>query len=171
VEYDDTRAAQQMDDDRLLDRLGDLFRRQDPPPDLAVELARRSFGLRAVDAELAMLVADPDNDLTAVAVRGDETGTEPRSLLFETGSSATGDGAAVEVEVEVVGRGRRLLGQLQPPRPARIEVRQVPAAAARWVDADEQGRFVIDALRPGPFSLTCHAAGRRPIVTDWTALH
>jgi hypothetical protein len=80
--------------------------------------------------------------------------------------------------VEVSGSGpvRRLLGQLVPAGPGAIEVRQAsPAApgsppAARRVEADERGRFTVDAVAAGPVSLVCHRRGRRPVVTAWTTV-
>jgi hypothetical protein len=168
VKHEDTGPEHNLDDDRLSERLRDLLRRTDSPPHLAVELAKQSFALRSVDAELAALVADSEVDGLAVTVRNDEP-DGPRLLTFETEPSPTGDIAAVEVELGGPG-GRRLLGQMHPPGPARIEVRQPAAAGPRWVEADDHGRFAIEDMAAGPFSLTCHAAGRRPVTTAWTTL-
>jgi hypothetical protein len=147
-----------------------MFRTQDGPPPYAVELAKLSFGLRTVDAELAALVADSGVDADAVAVRAGEPDDGSRLLTFEVGDpAAAGQTAAVEVEISGVGRHRRLLGQLHPPVPATIEVRQPAAPGPRTVDADELGRFLVEEMAAGPFSLTCHRAGLRPVVTAWAS--
>jgi hypothetical protein len=164
---DDGTGGEQFDrdatDDALLARLASMFRNLDPPPSAAVELAKQSYTLRALDAELAALTADSSLDRPAVAVRSG--GSDPRLLTFEA------VGLAVEVEVQVSGAGRRrLLGQLLPPGPARIEFRQPAAPDPRWTDADDRGRFEVENLDPGPVSLICHQPGRRPIATEWTDL-
>jgi hypothetical protein len=152
------------DDDALLARLAGMFREEDPPPAAAVELAKQSFGLRALDAELAALTADSRLDQPAVAVREGRSDAGPRLLTFESAE------LVVEVEVSGSDEHRRVLGQLLPPGPARIEVRQPAAPAPRWIDADDHGRFVIEDLDPGPVSLTCHQPGRRSVTTEWTGL-
>ncbi|GGM62620.1 hypothetical protein GCM10011608_54730 [Micromonospora sonchi] len=158
-------------DDRLLASLGDLIRAEDAPPAVAVELAKQSFGLRQVDTELAALVADSAADAVGTAVRAGEGGTVPRLLTFEfEGPTETGEPQAVEVEVSRSGRYRRLLGQLQPPGPARIEVRQPEGDAVRQVDADDQGRFVVEVVGVGLMRLTWYRPGRNAITTAWVRL-
>ena len=152
------------EDAALMARLAEMFRQEDPPPAVVVELARQSFGLRTVDAELAALVGDSDIDHAAVAVRTGESATSPRLLTFETTD------LAVEIEVSGSGRHRRLLGQLLPPDAARIEVRQPSASAPWWVEVDDRGRFAVENVRPGPVRLTCHRPRHRPVVTEWTNL-
>ncbi|WP_341716384.1 hypothetical protein QQG74_20495 [Micromonospora sp. FIMYZ51] len=158
-------------DDRLLVPLGELIRAEDAPPAAAVELAKQSFGLRQVDTELAALVADSAVDAVGTAVRAGAGETLPRLLTFEfEGPSGTGAPQAVEVEVSGSGRYRRLLGQLHPPGAARIEVRQPEGDAARQVDADDQGRFVVAAVGVGLMRLTWHRPGRNAITTAWVRL-
>lgn len=151
------------EDEALLRRLAQMFD-EDPLPSEAIELAKASFGLRTIDAELAALTADSYVDSAAFAVRAGGSADEPRLLTFEAGD------LAVEVEARVTGAHRRLLGQLIPAAPARIEVRQAGAPETRSVHADDLGRFVIENVNPGPVSLTCHRPGRRSVATEWTAL-
>jgi hypothetical protein len=145
-------------DERLLDELRDLFERGDPPPAAVVEAAKRGYDLRTVDEELAALVMDTLLERPLAGVRGT---AEPRSLRFEA--------PGVTIEVEVTGSGaerRRVLGQLVPPRAARIEVSQ-PGRADTSVEADELGRFAIDGIHARPLRLRCHLAGRGPVATEW----
>lgn len=162
-------------DDRLLARLGQLFRESDPPPADAVDLARQSFVLRGLDAELAALVEDSEAATgdagvhrQAVAVRDPGTAPQPRQLTFQVVGPHGGDEVIIAVQVESVGAHRRLTGHLAPQGPARIEVRQPAAPEARRVDADGRGLFVIDGVLPGPMSLTCRRAGAPAVATQWT---
>jgi hypothetical protein len=149
-------------DDALLAHLGELLRERDAPPADAVDLARQSFGLRTIDAELAALTADSGVE-ELVGVRSAGTATGPRLLTFEAAD------LAVEVEIDGSGRTRRLLGQLVPGGPAAIDVRGRSGRVVR-VAADERGRFTIDDLAPGPVSLVCRRGGRRPVATAWMSL-
>ncbi|GIJ24810.1 hypothetical protein [Micromonospora lutea] len=158
-------------DDPLLAPLGDLIRAADAPPAAAAELAKQSFGLRQVDTELAALVADSAVDVVGTAVRAGKEATAPRLLTFEVaGPTETDEPQAVEVEVSPSGRYRRLLGQLQPPAAARVEVRQAAGDAVRQVDADDQGRFVVEAVGVGLMRLTWQRPGRNAITTAWVRL-
>jgi hypothetical protein len=155
------------DEDELFRRLTEMLSPQHNPPAMVTELAKQSFGLRTVDAELAALVADSEVEGTAAAVRrgAGRPGVDiPRLLTFETA------GLLVELEIGGAGRGRRILGELIPGGAARIEVRQPGADGAQVVSADEDGRFVVERLQSGPFSLTCRRPGRSPVTTEWTSL-
>jgi len=143
-------------DERLLAALRELFDRSTPLPPRVVEMAKESYTWRTVDAELAALTSDSLVDPPVGSVRGTAA---PRSMTFEAGD------LSIEVEVASSGPDRRMLGQIVPPQPARIEVRQDDLT--RTVEADEVGRFVIDGLGQGRLRLRCHLAGRRSIVTEW----
>ena len=170
------RFASAPDDGRLLARLRDMFRQADPPPADVVELARQSFTLRALDAELAALVEDsdgPDGDRTrdrAVAVRHAGAPPEPRQLTFQFHDERTRDELVIAIQVEAVGVRRRLTGHLAPRGPAEIEMRQPAVPEGRRVDVDRLGRFVIEDVFPGPASLTCRRAGAPAVATQWTLL-
>jgi hypothetical protein len=130
-----------------------------PPPDRVVEAAKESYTWRTVDAELAELTNDSLVDQPAVLTRGP---SGPRALTFEAAD------LAIEVEVTVSGRQRRLLGQLVPAQPAQIEVSQ--AGTTITVEADAAGRFRFPGLEARPVGLCCRLAGRRPVCTEWLLL-
>jgi hypothetical protein len=160
----------ELDDDALLARVADVFNRFDPVPDVVVELARLSFGWRDLDAELATLVADSHVDEGQATVRAvTAAGLSPRLLSFEAA-----DGFALELEVATAGppgrpgEHRHLLGLLVPPGPARIEVRQSSGSVS--VEADDEGRFAVTDLAPGPFRLTCHRPDEPSVSTPWLTL-
>jgi hypothetical protein len=165
------------DEQALAARLGAMFRADDPPPPDAVELARQSFTLRTVDAELAALVEDSeataddrDPDRRPLVVRTVDPAHGPRLLTYHFYDGQSRAELVIAMQVEMAGNVRRLTGHVTPPGPARIELRQAAVPQARRVDADLLGRFLIDDVLPGPTSLTCQREGAPPVVTEWTFL-
>jgi hypothetical protein len=150
-----------MDDEALLGYLRQALLGQRPPPSGVVALAKASFGLRRLDAELAALVADSLDDTTGPRVR---TVGAPRIVSFESAD------LTVEVELAPTGTGWRLIGQLDPPEPARIELRRPTGVSPGSVDADRRGRFALDVAESGPVSLLCHRLDRPPVATTWVLL-
>jgi hypothetical protein len=153
--------------------LAEIFRDADPVPADVMELARQSFALRTLDAELAALVEDSaasadDPAAQPLTVRG--ALPERRQLTFQFHDEQTDEDLIIAVEVESRNRRRRLTGQLAPQGPAYIEVRQPAVPRARRVDVDRLGRFVVDDVLPGPASLTCRRAGAPSVATQWTLL-
>jgi hypothetical protein len=160
---EETIGSNEVQDRALLGAVRDMLDRVDPPPVWMVDLAKLSYELRSIDAELAELVADSRVDEPAVAVRAAATTAGPRMLTFES------DDLLVEVEVGDDGRGGSLLtGQLVPPQPARVELRQ-PDRPPYFVEADELGRFAVDGLADAPFSLVCHRPDGRPVASVWVS--
>jgi hypothetical protein len=143
-------------DDALLSELRTALA-PDPVPAAVVAAARASFTWRSVDEELAELLSD-SADLALTGVRG----TGDRRLAFE----------APQLVIEFVlvpgPRGSRLEGQLAPPGPARIEVRHGGAVAE--IEADDQGRFVLDGIRKGPLALRVLRGDEPPVRTPATGV-
>lgn len=123
----------------------------DPVPAELLQTALDAFALHDLDARIAELTFD--SLLDALPVRG--VLDAPRMLTFRAGE--------VTVDVEVTGEG--LIGQLLPPRSARIEVLGGPAAA-RPVSTDTLGRFSSETPPSGPFALRLRT-GAEVIVTEW----
>jgi hypothetical protein len=146
-------------DERLLAELGELFRQSSPLPRSVVNMAKESYTWRTIDAELAELTADSLLERPEARTRG---AAEPRALTFEARD------LVLEIEVDVSGHRRQLLGQLIPPQAARIEVRQ--GGAVRMVEADTAGRFAVGDLQARPVSLRCQRPGRDPVATAWVRL-
>jgi hypothetical protein len=161
---DPQQAEPQSDEhDALWQELRMLIDKADPVSPEVLQAARECFTWRTIDAELAALTYDSAVDRpTTSVVRGTEG---PRLLSFEASEFS------VELEVTAVGARRRVVGQLAPPQPARVEIRH--RAGHTLVEADELGRFRTEDLAAGPSSLRCHLTGRRgaaPVVTDWITL-
>lgn len=150
------------EDEKLLARLrsaGEL----DAVPLETVAAAKASYALYTLDAELAELTYDSEreDDRMLAGVRAAEESV--RLMTFES--------AALTVEVEAVAEGtrRRLVGQLVPPQPGRLEIRHAEGTVS--VEADDLGRFSAGDLPPGPISLHCQ--GDRSTVavdTDWVVV-
>jgi hypothetical protein len=151
-----------LDDEGLLAAVREMLGRDEPPPDWSADLAKSSYDLRAVDAELAALTSDSG---LAEAASGMRSGTAPRLAVFDTGD------LSLEIEIEPGTRAGswRLVGQLIPASPARIQIRQQRAEPV-WVDADDLGRFTADHLASGSLSLMCMREGTRAAVTEWIAI-
>ena len=135
----------------------------DPVPARLLDAAKGALAWRTIDADLAELVFDSltDSDETAL-VRGSGPA---RMLTFQAG------GLTIDLEVTGPAGSRGLTGQLTPPGPARVEVRQ--GGRTRRTEADDLGRFTADGLQAGPVSLRCHGAGGTggpPVVTDWVTV-
>ena len=150
-------------DEQLLAELRAVGALADPVPLRVLEAGRASLAWRRVDAELAELLFDSAaHDERLAGVRGR---SDTRLVTF-AGPAAVG----VELEIVEAAGGRQLIGQLVPPGPGTVEIRN-PAGTVT-VHADELGVFRAQGLGPGPTSLRCVAAGldRRPIETAWTLL-
>ena len=155
-------ALNGLDDEGLLAALRDLLSHDEPPPGWVVDLAKSSYGFRNADAELAALVSDS----AAAAATAVRASGPARLAVFGTSD------LSVEIEIEPGARADswRLIGQLTPAGPARIQVRQRMRAAPVSVVADDLGRFVVDRLLAGPLSLVCSRSGTSDAVTEWIAV-
>jgi hypothetical protein len=174
---DERRERLPMHDDSLVldEELDDELRRTaarlDPVPEALLRAAEAAFLWRGIDAELAQLAFDSLADREGLAaVRG---GAQPRLLTFHA--------TDLTVELEILppalehsrlgGAGHRLVGQLLPGGPARVQVRH-PAGVLE-VEADELGRFAAEGVVAGPVSLRFQQAGDGgdvPIVTEWVPI-
>jgi hypothetical protein len=151
------------EDTELEEQLRQAAARFEPVPPELIRTAVGAYTWRTIDADLAELVFDSvvDHD-DAALVRGPHPG---RLLSFRSG------GLTIDIEIAGVGPDRSLIGQLVPPQPAAVEIRQ--GTDARTVEADELGRFSAGPLRPGPTCLRCSVdaeGGRHAVVTDWVTI-
>ena len=152
----------ELDDAGLLAALREMLSHDEPPPAWSADLAKGSYGWQALDAELAVLTADSGLATAQSVVR---SGTASRLVVFDAAD------LSLEIEIEPGDRADswRLIGQLSPGTPARIQVRQQRAEPV-WVAADDRGRFTADHLVGAPLSLICARDGMRTAVTEWIPL-
>jgi hypothetical protein len=167
----DTAPEPDLGDQELLQELATLRADTAPPPSVAA-LARQAFALRLLDAELAVLVFDSDDDIVAsgtdrelLAVRRAAPGNE-RRLVFES----AGERLALELTLTKSGQRHRLEGHVLPTGAVTIEIRSGAAGTATPVDADLLGGFVVEGLEPGPIRVTCRREGEGPVSSEWLML-
>lgn len=138
----------------VLDALRRALDAVDAPPPHVVANARDAYLWHDIDAELAELVYDSATAARAVGVRSAEAA---RQVTFRA--------PGLEIEVEVVSeQARVVVGQLVPPQPAIIELRQGKHTVR--VDADPLGRFTFDDVVPGAVKLTVRTASGARIHTE-----
>jgi hypothetical protein len=149
--------------DELSEELRLLAADREPVPAALVQAAIDAFAWRDLDAEIAELVFDSSvNTDEAALVRGPDG---PRLVSFSAG------GVTIDVEVTSTGPGRSVMGQLDPPRRATVEIRGRRDTVT--VEADELGRFRSGPLPPGPASIRLRPQPGAPgpaVVTDWISL-
>ncbi len=152
----------ERDDNELEEELRRLVSWLDPVPPELVAAAADAFGWRDIDAELAALVYDSllDED-EATLVRGP---FERRLVSFRAG------GVTIDLEVAHTGSGRSVIGQIEPPQRAVVDIRRQQGVVS--TEADELGRFHHGTLLAGPMSLRLRTetAAHAPIVTDWVTI-
>ncbi|HZD00373.1 MAG TPA: hypothetical protein VFA46_09345 [Actinomycetes bacterium] len=159
---DPSRSIGDDENESLVRELRATASRVDPVPSALKAAAKAGLSWRTVDAELAELAFDSLVDDPAGALVRAEQGA--RLLSFEASS------LAIELEVVVAGARRHLVGQLDPPQAAEVEVRH--PRGTRTVDADQLGRFAAE-VSAGPVSLRCRAGAAPPgaaVVTAWVSV-
>jgi hypothetical protein len=122
--------------------------RFDPVPPGLLAAAAAAVDWRPIDAELA--------------ARGP---AQRRLLSFHAG------GLTIDLEVTAANSSRDLIGQLDPPRQASVEIRV--GTSVTVIEADELGRFRAGPVPAGPMSLRCSPASSGPgpvVVTDWVPI-
>jgi len=151
-----------IDDEALLDRVGEAFAAVDPIPAQVRDAALAAFALRRRHASLAELSTDSADGIPAGAGAGVRGPHGPRLLVF------TGPDVTVEIEVTGEGADREIAGRLAPPAPADVAVRHLRGEVA--AQADGAGHFVVPAVPAGPVSLVFLLADASSIVTSWVRL-
>ena len=146
------------DDDRLLAALGQALKARDAVPSWFIETGKNAFAWHNIDAELAQLTYDSEQDQRAVAVLRSETASI-RALTFTS--------AHLSLELEVTANS--LLGQLLPPRAGELEI-QTRAGTTSTTEVDEIGCFSVEPIPDTPFRLRCRAADGTDVLTAWITI-
>lgn len=145
------------DDEQLYTELGEALRTADAVPGRFVEAGKAAFAWRTVDAELAQLSYDSAVDGVPAGTRAEPAAL--RSLTFAA------SGLTIEVELTE----DALLGQVVPPQPGSVELRQKDGSTMT-VPVDEVGWFVVRPLPTGLFRLLVRTADGRAVLTEWATL-
>jgi hypothetical protein len=146
------------DDDRLLGALRQALRAREAVPSWFIETGRNAFAWHNIEAELAQLTYDSNEDRLQAAVMRSETASI-RALTFTS--------AHLSVELEVTGNS--LLGQLLPAREGELEI-HTRAGEISTTDVDEIGCFSVDPIPDSPFRLRCHSADGTDVLTGWITI-
>jgi DNA-directed RNA polymerase specialized sigma24 family protein len=130
------------------------------PDDSVLAAARAAYSWRSPTGQLAPTSYDSLLDEAVVGGLTSVRSTSgPRLLSF------AGAGLELDVEVSIVGNGRRLLGQLIPAVRTAVTIRHGGRDELESV-TDADGRFAVDDLLPGALSLLC-AAPAGDVRTGW----
>ncbi len=146
------------DDDRLLAALSEAMKARQAVPSWFIETGKNAFAWHNIDAELAQLTYDSNQDQREAALMRSETASI-RSLTFTS--------AHLSLELEVTGNS--LLGQILPPRAGTLEI-HTRAGEISTTDVDEIGCFAVDPIPDSPFRLRCRAADGTDVLTGWITL-
>ena len=146
------------DDERLLAALGEALKASEDVPSWFVETGKNAFAWHNIDAELAQLTYDSNEDRREAAVVRSETASV-RSLTFTS--------AHLTVELEVAENS--LLGQIIPPRGGTLEI-HTKAGTISTTEVDEIGCFAVDPIPDSPFRLRCRTADGTDVLTGWITI-
>ena len=142
-------------------RLRSVTDEADPPPELVLEAGRAAFAMRAIDAELAELVADSAYDDAELVTRA--VVSDVRMLSFECGDVSV----ELDVETDPWSRSLRVHGIAVG---AVGDVVVVRTASRTSVPLDADGRFDAGDVEPGPLRLELATADGRRVTTSWVTV-
>ena len=146
------------DDERLLAALSEAMKARQAVPSWFIETGKNAFAWHNIDAELAQLTYDSNEDRREAAVMRSETASI-RALTF------TSPHLSVELEVTE----NSLLGQVIPPRAGALEI-HTRAGEISTTEVDEIGCFAVDPIPDSPFRLRCHTADGTDVLTGWITI-
>lgn len=127
-------------DEELLIRLKSWISRIDPVPPSVVAAAEAAYSWRTLESDLAELTYDSSLETAEFAgIRGGSG----RLLVFSS--------ARVTVELEISGRDRRLVGQVEGLGSPQLEIQH--SRGSLPVKIDSVGRFSASELPAGPMRL------------------
>lgn len=131
----DPAAALDERDEELLALLRECHEAADPMPDSVVQRSLFAIALQDLDAEVFRLAGE--RALAASGTRGEEA----RVITFDS------DSLTVMIRISQQSSTVRIDGWLAPPERCRVELRSGERVIA--TGADDEGRFVLDAIPRG----------------------
>lgn len=145
-------------DDILVAELREALAVRAAVPREFIAIARSAYAWHHIDAELAQLIYDSEDDTELSASLRSESATI-RALTFAS--------ALFSIEVEVTDDA--LYGQLVPPQPGTMEI-QTLAGEHTDGEIDEVGCFTVEPKPGGKFRLRFHTNGQPDVLTGWLTL-
>lgn len=147
------------DDDSLMAALQESVRAARAVPAEFVEAAKAAYAWHNIDAELATLTYDSAASDSPALVRSRGESASLRDMTFTS--------ADVTIEVEVTPDA--LIGQIVPPRPGELEVRDATSTVAT-ATIDDLGFFIIRPVPAGEFRLHFRPVEGGSVLTGWIFL-
>jgi hypothetical protein len=151
-------VADSWNDEALLAALQHALAARQAVPAEFVEAGQSTFAWHNIDAELAQLTYDSNEDRLEPAVMRSETASI-RALTFTS--------AHLSLELEVTGNS--LLGQLLPARAGQLEI-HTRAGEITTTEVDEIGCFSVNPIPDSSFRLRCHTADGTDVLTGWITI-
>jgi hypothetical protein len=149
-------APVDADDERVLERMANLYTRLDPPPRTLVERINFGITLDALHAEIAEL--QRGGDLAGVRSEG---ATEAKTVTFTSAS------LSLMISISAISADRaRIDGWAAPGGGVEVELRSVDGSFLRT--ADQDGRFVFADVPRGLAQFTVRQPNgdpRPPVIT------
>jgi len=145
------------DDERLLAALSEAMKARAAVPEWFMETGKNAFAWHNIDAELAQLTYDSNEDRLAAVTRAETASI--RSLTF------TSEHLTLELEVT----GNSLLGQIFPARAGVLEIHN-RAGEISTTEVDEIGCFSVEPIPASPFRLRCSASDGTCVLTGWITI-
>jgi len=143
-----------VEDDELLRALSRALRAAAEVDPAILDTAKAVYTWRTVDDELAVLAYDSLlDDRTLAGVRAVDA---MRTLTFRS----------EDLSVEIGITDRAIVGQLVPPTPGEVELREA-SGATQTIPVDELGTFHLSPVPTGPISLRCRTSEGLTAVTEW----
>jgi hypothetical protein len=142
-------------------RLRAVTAEADPVPELVLDAGRAAFAMRAIDSELAELVADSAYDDSGLVTRA--VVSDVRMLSFECGVVTV----ELDVETDPSSRSLRLQGIAVG---ASGDVVLVRATARQSVPLGDDGRFDAGTVEAGPLRLELTTPDGRRVTTSWVSV-
>ena len=145
------------DDERLLAALSEAMKARAAVPEWFIETGKNAFAWHNIDAELAQLTYDSNEDRLPAVTRAETASI--RSLTF------TSEHLTLELEVT----GNSLLGQIFPARAGVLEI-HTRAGEISTTEVDEIGCFSVEPIPASPFRLRSSASDGTHVLTGWITI-
>ena len=145
------------DDERLLAALSEAMKARAAVPAWFIETGKNAFAWHNIDAELARLTYDSNEDRLPAVTRAETASI--RSLTF------TSEHLTLELEVT----GNSLLGQIFPARAGELEI-HTRAGEISTTEVDEIGCFSVEPIPASPFRLRSNASDGTHVLTGWITI-
>ncbi|HEV2346821.1 MAG TPA: hypothetical protein VGS97_22155 [Actinocrinis sp.] len=149
--------GENVEDAKLLRRVGAMLDHLDPVPDAVRAAARSAFAWCDMDARLARLIDEELLVGSATRAHG-----EAKLLTFEA------PGMTVAIEATEINGARKLIGQLVPSGPHHVAL-ETAAQSGQQLTApvDHLGRFTLTSVPAGLIRLRCTLPDGAQVVTEW----